>query len=179
MNASNASTPTNFGRRQHRWIRRLGGGLVLLLVSLLSFVRMADGSTVGVSEVPVRQLVGTTLRYAMPDGEYVEREFVAQDKARWRMLNGTREGDQGTEALKIVRMGPAVFFVNRVDAQNGDTISEVYNLATQTVAVYVTRLDPDDANRRIEESVEGRVEIIRDAGEGEHAAAGGVTEPAV
>jgi hypothetical protein len=163
MNVSEAYLPSPPGDQRHRWLRRLGGGLALLLVTMLSFVRMADGSTVGVSEVPVQQLVGTTLRYAMPDGEYVEREFVAPDKAHWRMLNGPHEGDQGTETLKIVRMGPAVFFVNRVDVLDGDTISEVYNLSTQTVAVYVTRQDPDDATRRIERSVEGRLEIIKTA----------------
>ncbi len=178
MNPSNTSSQNYIAQRQHRWVRRLGGGLVLLLVTMLSFVRMADGSVVGVSEVPVQQLVGTTLRYAMPDGEYVEREFVAQNQARWRMLNGPRQGDQGTEALKIVRMGPAVFFVNRVDAQDGETLSEVYNLATQTVAVYKTRPDPDDMTRRIEQSVEGRVEIIQDASGGEHAG-GDATAPAM
>lgn len=163
MNLSNTSPLKDPFDRPQRWLRRLGGAMVLLVVTMLSFVRMADGSTVGVNEVPVQQLVGSTLRYAMPDGQYVERAFLSPEQAHWRMLNGPHEGDEGTEALKIVRMGPAVFFVNRVDALDGETISEVYNLSTQTVAVYVTRPDPDDVTRRIEQSVEGRLEIIKPA----------------
>ena len=160
---NNPLPPARLGERGHRWLRRIFGGLAFLLLTTLSFSRMAGGSVVTVADDPVVPLVGTVVRYALPDGDYVEREFIAEDHAHWRMLTGAHAGEEGDEAVKVVRMGASVYFVNRVDPLDGDTLSEVYNLATQTVAVYVTQPDPEDPTHRLERSVEGRLEIVSSA----------------
>ncbi|MDD3763373.1 MAG: MoaF N-terminal domain-containing protein [Nevskiales bacterium] len=126
----------------------------------MSLTRIAGDSVVQADQTPVTELVGKTVRYAMPDGEYIEREYVSETSARWQLLTGPHKGEGGTEQVSMTRVGPAVFFVNRVDPIDGETISEVYNLRTQTVSIYVTRADPDDPLRRVEKSRTGRVEIL-------------------
>lgn len=158
VTASTLSVPRDAGRGL-RWL----GGAVLLVVMMLSFTRMAGGTVVAGDEAQMQQLVGTTLRYALPDGDYVERRFVSPSKARWRLLTGAHRDDSGEDAIDIVRVSPAVFFVNRIDPIDGSTVSEVFNLSTQTVAIFQTRADPEDPQHRIEQSSEGRIEIVKTA----------------
>ena len=147
-----------------RTLRRAVSALLVAILMVSVFSRIAGGSAVRVSEGPA-QLQGVTVRYALPGGEYVERTFVSSVEARWKVLSGPREGDQGTEAITLKPVAPGIFFVNRVDPINGETVSEVYNLATLTISIYITRPNPDDPLRRMEKFGDGRLEIVNATGD--------------
>jgi hypothetical protein len=135
-------------------------GLALLA---LVFARISGGYFTEVDRDGPTQIEGLTLRYAMPDGEFVERRFVDEHSAHWKIIGGPRSGDSGTEQVSIRMVSAGVYFVNRVEPASGETVSEVYNLAAHTVSIYVTRPDPDDPLRRTEQSSAGRLEIVESA----------------
>lgn len=148
--------------RPNTFSRTLNKAVSALLVAILVvsvFTRIAGGNAVRVSEGPA-QLQGVTVRYALPDGEYVQRTFVSSVEARWRILSGPRQGDQGAETITLKSVAPGIFFVNRVDPITGETASEVYNLATLTISIYITRPNPEDPLRRMEKFGDGRLEIV-------------------
>ncbi|MFP5304978.1 MAG: MoaF-related domain-containing protein [Gammaproteobacteria bacterium] len=148
-----------------RALRRLVGGVISLALVALVFVRMAGGNVaVPVAEGP-SQLQGLTVRYAMPSGEYVQRTFVSETRALWKVLSGPHEGDTGEESVTVRPIAPGIFFVSRVNALTGETVSEVYNLATLKISIYVTRPDPNDPLRRVETSGDGRLEIVKSSGD--------------
>lgn len=132
-------------------------GLALLA---LVFGRMSGGAFSSHDSEGPTQIEGLTLRYAMPSGEFVERRFVDERSARWKITSGPHSGESGTEQVSMQMVSAGMYFVNRVEPVSGDTVSEVYNLAAHTVSVYVTRPDSDDPLKRIEESSTGRLEIV-------------------
>lgn len=147
-------------RTLSRRLQRVVGGILLMVLALSVFSRIAGGSApMRVSEGPA-QLEGVTVRYALPGGEYVQRTFVSSVEARWKILSGPRQGDQGTEAITLKPVAPGIFFVNRIDPISGETVSEVYNLATLTISIYITRPNPEDPLRRMEKFGDGRLEIV-------------------
>lgn len=149
-------------KQASRTLRRAVSALLVAILMVSVFSRIAGGTAVRVSEGPA-QLQGITVRYALPGGEYVERTFVSSVEARWKILSGPRQGDQGTEAITLKPVAPGIFFVNRVDPISGETVSEVYNLATLTISIYITRPNPDDPLRRMEKFGDGRLEIVNAA----------------
>lgn len=142
-----------------RTLKRAVSALLVAILMVSVFTRIAGGNAVRVSEGPA-QLQGVTVRYALPGGEYVQRSFVSSVEARWKILSGPRQGDQGTEAITLKPVAPGIFFVNRVDPISGETVSEVYNLATLTISIYITRPNPEDPLRRMEKFGDGRLEIV-------------------
>lgn len=160
MDGARMTQPQRFSRT----LRRVVSALLFAVLMVAVFSRIAGGSAVRVSEGPA-QLQGVTVRYALPGGEYVERTFISGVEARWKILSGPRQGDQGTEAITLKPVAPGIFFVNRVDPINGETVSEVYNLATLTISIYITRPNPDDPLRRMEKFGDGRLEIVNAAGD--------------
>lgn len=162
-------TSQNFGRMLKPVL-----GLALLA---LVFARMSGGAFPSHDSEGPTQIEGLTLRYAMPGGEFVERRFVDERSAHWKTIGGPRSGDSGTERVSVHMVSAGMYFVNRVDAVSGETISEVYNLAARTVSIYVTRPDPDDPLKRIEESLSGRLEIVEAAPEPSHTASAGQEGP--
>lgn len=141
--------------------RTLGIVAVLALLALAMFSRISGGQDVERVSAGPSKLQGLTVRYAMPSGEFVERSFVGDSQAHWKMLSGAHSGDEGTENVAVQPVSPGLWFVNRVDSLTGETISEVYNLATSTISVYTTRPDPNDPMRRIEQFGSGRLEIVQ------------------
>lgn len=147
-----------------RTLKRSLAGLLGLFLCLSVFTRIAGGSTpLRVAEGP-SEIRGLTLRYALPDGDYIERSFVSENQVRWKLLSGTRRGDQGVEAVIIQTVAPGIFFVNSVDPLSGNTASEVIDLVTATVNSFVTRPNPDDPQRRLEKFSNGTLEIIKGGG---------------
>ncbi len=155
-----------------RSLRRFAAGALVLLFAAVLFSRVAGGGTVARFAEGPAQLEGLTVRYAMPEGAYVQRTFVSAVEARWKVLSGPRQGDQGTETIALKPIAPGIFFVNRVDPLSGETVSEVYNLASLTISIYITRANPDDPLRRVERFSDGRIEIVSAADGGSAAQAG-------
>ncbi|MEQ1439725.1 MoaF N-terminal domain-containing protein [Fontimonas sp. SYSU GA230001] len=144
---------------------RLWKPVAVMALLTLVFARMSGGAFSPPETTGPTQIVGQTLRYALPSGEFVERRFVDDRSARWKIISGPRSGETGTEQVAVRMVSAGIYFVNRVEPLGGTTRSEVYNLAARTVATYVTRPDPEDPLRRIEESSAGRLEIVAGAPE--------------
>lgn len=148
-----------------RTVRRSLAGLLALFLSLSVFTRIAGGTPpLRVAEGP-SDILGLTLRYALPDGDYIERSFVSENQVRWKLLSGTRRGDQGVEAVILKSVAPGIYFINAVDPLSGSTASDVIDLTTATVNSFVTRPNPDDPQKRLERFSSGKLEIIRSNGE--------------
>lgn len=149
-----------------RTLKRSLAGLLALFLCLSAFTRMAGGNAPQrVAEGP-GEILGLTLRYALPDGDYVERSFVSDQQVRWKLLSGSHRGDQGVEAVIVRSVAPGIFFVNSVDPLTGNTASEVIDLVTATVSSFVTRPNPDNPQQRLEKFSSGTLEIIKGGGTG-------------
>lgn len=136
------------------------GGLLAVAVIALTFSRIAGGSApLRVAEGP-SEIRGLTLRYALPDGDYIERHFVSDTQADWKLLSGSHRGDQGSEAVVINAIAPGIYFVNAVDPQSGTTLSEVFDLSTRRVSSFATRPNPEDPLRRLDKFDSVKLEII-------------------
>lgn len=136
--------------------------VLVTIVLALAFSRIAGGS------VPLRtaegpdDIQGLTLRYALPDGDYVERHFSSDRQAHWKLLSGSHRGDQGSESISLHEVAPGIYFVNSVDPVSGSTLSEVFDLTTRTVSSFITRPNPEDQLKRIEKFGNTKLEIISD-----------------
>lgn len=143
-------------------IKRLVATFLTAAVVALTFSRIAGGNApLRVAEGP-DQIQGLTLRYALPDGDYVERHFTSDNQASWKLLSGSRRGDQGSEAVALHEIAPGIYFVNAVDPVSGATFSEVFDLSTRTVSSFVTRPNPEDPLKRLEKFGSVKLEIIKD-----------------
>ncbi len=154
----------NLHASSSRTLKRSLAGLLALFLSLSVFTRIAGGTApVRVAEGP-SEIFGLTLRYALPDGEYIERSFVSETQVKWKLLSGIRHGDQGVEAVILKTVAPGIYFINTMDPLSGSIASEVIDLTTATVNSFVTRPNPDNPQQRLEKSSSGKLEIIKSSG---------------
>ncbi len=150
---------------RQRTLKRWLAGLLVAMLTVLSFTRIAGGTApLRVAEGP-SDILGLTLRYALPDGEYIERSFVSATRVKWKLLSGVHRGDQGSETVTLKAVAPGIYFVNAVDPLTGTTTSDVFDLTTGTVTSFVTRPNPDDPQKRLEKFGSGTIEVIKDAGD--------------
>ncbi len=146
---------------RQRTLKRCLAGLLVVMLSVLSFTRIAGGTApLRVADGP-SDIRGLTLRYALPDGEYIERSFISETEVKWKLLSGVHRGDQGSEAVTLKAVAPGIYFVNAVDPLTGTTTSNVFDLTTGTVTSFVTRPNPDDPRKRLEKFGSGTIEVIK------------------
>ncbi len=161
----NITTDKTLEVTRQRTLKRWLAGLLVAMLTVLSFTRMAGGTApLRVAEGP-SDILGLTLRYALPDGEYIERSFISETRAKWKLLSGVHRGDQGSETVTLKAVAPGIYFVNAVDPLTGTTTSDVFDLTTGTVTSFVTRPNPDDPQKRLEKFGSGTIEVIKGAGD--------------
>lgn len=146
--------------------RRRATGRVLLAPILICFALVLLAGEISKLDRAVaapgqqEQLVGQTVRARLPTGDTVDTHFVSDTQVQWKVVDGPRQGQEGTDSAQVARIGPSQFFVNRIESATGDTVSEVYDTQLKRVWMYRTKLDPADVLNRHQAMQTARVELI-------------------
>jgi hypothetical protein len=155
---------------------------ILSLATIVAIVGMGRPRHDDLAPQAEDALVGQTARATDASGETIDTHFLSDSQLRWKVVAGPRKGEAGEDAMQLSRIGPSQFFVNRVEAATGDTVSEVYDTRLKQMWTYRTRLNPEDVLHRHEQLEFARLEMIPgdipaddDAGEPTTNKAGAVT----